>query len=388
MRPRSPGSWLTVSHRHGAVARSRQHLGRIDCGRLATAVMLFVTAGCGSSDGSATSGADAGGRAPALETKADAASPVNGGAVPGEADVDCTPYAYVSNSGSDSVSVIDTTTNKVVATIPTGKAPVNPTFTPDRQHVYVSNSQGGTLTVIDVKTNQTTTIPGGGDRPSGLAFSPDASTLFVSLISQDYSSPGSVVSIKLRTGEVSPPIPMGADPERIALTPDGQRLFVDNLLDGTMAVVDTASSKVVATLMLGSEPFNPLVSPDGTLVYVGVMSAHHIAVIDTKTNQILRTIPADSPNGMTFSVDFQSLFVSNALSGTVQEVSLTTNDVVKTQTVGGLPGNVALGPDGKHVYMVRPEGTTVEVLDSSSLMTVDTITVGMEPSVVAVCRGS
>jgi YVTN family beta-propeller protein len=74
---------------------------------------------------------------------------------------------------------------------------------------------------------------------------------------------------------------------------------------------------VIARLMLGDLPFNPLMSPDGSLVYVGVMSANHIAVIDTKTNQISRTIPADSPNGMAFSKDLQSLFVSNVLSATV-----------------------------------------------------------------------
>ena len=323
--------------------------------------------------------AEAGSGAPGLDA---------GSSIDAAPQVACTLNAYVSNSNSDSVSVIDTTTNTVVATIPTGKAPVNPTFTPDRRHVYVSNSQAGTLTVIDVKTNQTTTIPAGGDRPSGLAFSPDGNTVFVSLIGQSYNSPGSLVSIKLGTGAISQPLPMGADPERIALTPDGERLFVDNLLDGTMAVVDTTSNSVIATLMLGSMPFNPLMSPDGTRVYVGVMSAGHITVVDTKTNQILRTIPADSPNGMTFSEDFQSLFVSNALSGTVQEVSLTTNQVVKTQMVGGLPGNIALLPDGKHAYMVRPQGSTVDVLDTGSLMIVDTITVGNEPSVVTICRGS
>lgn len=305
---------------------------------------------------------------------------------PAQPALPCPTKAYVSNSGSDSVSVIDTSSHRVIATIPTDKAPVNPTFTPDRRQVYVANSQASTLTVIDVATDKPTTMPAGGERPSGLAFSPDGQTLFVSLIGQDYVSPGAVLSITLATGQPSMPLRMGADPERIALTPAGDRLYVNNLLDGTMAVLDTASFKIITTLMLGDLPFNPLMSPDGSVVYVGVMSASHIAVIDTKTNQITRTIPADSPNGLTFSKDYQSLIVSNALSGTVQQVSLTANAVLKTQTVGGLPGNIALLPDGKHAYMVRPDGTTVEVLDADSLMIVDTITVGTGPSVVTIAR--
>jgi YVTN family beta-propeller protein len=345
-----------------------------------------MPAGSGAGGQAGDGTAVAGTRAPDLDSDAGAAPSDDETSIPGKTQVACTLNAYVSNSGSDSVSVIDTTSNKVIATIPTGKAPVNPTFAPDRQHVYVSNSQTDTITVIDVKTNEATAIPAGGDRPSGLAFSPDGQTLFVSLISEDYVSPGSVHSIKLATGEATPSIRMGADPERIALTPDGQHLYVSNLLDGTLAVIDTASSKIVATLMLGDLPFNPLMSKDGSLVYVGVMSANHVAVIDTKTNQILRTLPADSPNGMSFSKDLQSLFVSNAFAGTVQQVSLATNMVVKTGTVGGLSGNIAVLPDGEHAYMVRPDGTTVEVLETSTLRTVETITVGTGPSVVTVCR--
>jgi YVTN family beta-propeller protein len=340
----------------------------------------------GGSGQSGVTGASAGDRAAALDTDAGVAPPMNESSAPADTQATCPLNAYVSNSGSDTVSVIDTTTHNVVATVATGKAPVNPTFTPDRRKVYVSNSQAGTLSVIDVATNQANTIPAGGDRPSGLAFSPDGMTLYVSFLSEDYVSPGALVSIDLSTGKASPPIPMGADPERIALTPSGDRLYVNNLLDGTMAIIDTATSKVTAMITLGDLPFNPLMAPDGSVVYVGVMSANHIAVIDTKTNQITRTIPADSPNGMTFSTDFQSLFVSNALSGTVQEVSLTMDKVLKTQMVGGLPGNIALLPDGKHAYMVRPDGSTVEVLDVSSLMIVNTITVGTGPSVVTIAR--
>src|SRR5689334_20276096 len=49
----------------------------------------------------------------------------------------CPNTAYVTNSYADTVSVISTTTNKVIATIPVGDAPVNPTFTPDGKQVYV-----------------------------------------------------------------------------------------------------------------------------------------------------------------------------------------------------------------------------------------------------------
>lgn len=40
---------------------------------------------------------------------------------------------------------------------------------------------------------------------------------------------------------------------------------------------------------------------------------------------------------------------------------------LKTARVGGVPGNMAVLPDGKHAYIVRPDGSTVEILDTSTL---------------------
>jgi YVTN family beta-propeller protein len=86
--------------------------------------------------------------------------------------------AYVTTSGSlgnsDFVSVIDTATNAVVATIPVGFSPFHIAITPDGARAYVAN-QGSTNTVsvIDTATNRVlATIPGGFS-PVGVAITPD-----------------------------------------------------------------------------------------------------------------------------------------------------------------------------------------------------------------------
>jgi YVTN family beta-propeller protein len=62
------------------------------------------------------------------------------------------PFAYV--TGDNSVSVIDTATNTVVATIPVGNDPFAVAVTPDGKHAYVTNSDPNTVTVIDTATNK------------------------------------------------------------------------------------------------------------------------------------------------------------------------------------------------------------------------------------------
>ena len=56
---------------------------------------------------------------------------------------------YVSNGGDANVSVIDTATNRVVATVPVGQRPWNMALTPDGKKLYVANGRSNNVTVID-----------------------------------------------------------------------------------------------------------------------------------------------------------------------------------------------------------------------------------------------
>ena len=74
--------------------------------------------------------------------------------------------AYITNSGVPpdffgTVSVIDTTSNTVTATIPVGRAAKGVAVTPDGSTVYVANQNANTVSVIDTASNTVTaTIPG------------------------------------------------------------------------------------------------------------------------------------------------------------------------------------------------------------------------------------
>ena len=49
------------------------------------------------------------------------------------------PFAYVTNQGSDTVSVVDTDTASVVETVPVGAKPAGVAVAPDGRRIYVSN---------------------------------------------------------------------------------------------------------------------------------------------------------------------------------------------------------------------------------------------------------
>ena len=77
---------------------------------------------------------------------------------------------YVSNGKDATVSVIDTATNTVIATIPVGKRPWNMAITPDGTKLYVANGRDGTVSVIDTIGNRKLKDIAVGEAPWGVVI--------------------------------------------------------------------------------------------------------------------------------------------------------------------------------------------------------------------------
>src|SRR5262249_51127601 len=109
-------------------------------------------------------------------------------------------FAYVTNNGSATVSVIDTVTNTVVATIPVGLAPNGVVLTPDGKFAYVANWSSNTVSVIDTTTK---TVVGSPipivSAPQGIGITPDGKSVYVT------AEPNAVVVIDTATNAIVGP---------------------------------------------------------------------------------------------------------------------------------------------------------------------------------------
>ena len=83
------------------------------------------------------------------------------------------PNAYVPNEGSGSVSVIDTTSDRVTATIKTGGKPRGIAVGHDAKRLYISDQAANSLVVFDTATNAEIARSRLGDSPEGIYLSPD-----------------------------------------------------------------------------------------------------------------------------------------------------------------------------------------------------------------------
>ena len=85
---------------------------------------------------------------------------------------------YVTNSGSNTISVIDGKTNKVVATIPVGTNP-HDIIGSMLGKLYVTNSGSDNVSVIDGKTNKVVATIPSGYLPNGIASDETYSKIYV-----------------------------------------------------------------------------------------------------------------------------------------------------------------------------------------------------------------
>jgi YVTN family beta-propeller protein len=251
----------------------------------------------------------------------------------------------------------------VIDNIPVGSAPQGIAFNPNNGFLYVTNFDSGTVSVIDPSTNTVVaTIPlpvGGG--PGGIAFNPDNGFMYV-------ANRGSttVSVINPATNTVVATIPVGSGPSGIAFNPNNGFLYVTNTGSTTVSVINPATNTVVATIPVGAQPLGIAFNPNNGFLYVTSQTSSTVSVIDSSTNTVVATIPFPvgvSPATIAFNPNNGFLYVTSQTSSTVSVIDPSTNTVVATIPMGTSSFAIAFNPDNGFMYVTSRTSSTVSVID-------------------------
>ena len=190
-------------------------------------------------------------------------------------------HFYVTIGRAATVTVFDTVTNAVLATLPAGRDTNAIAYDPVSRRVFAMNDDDGTVTVIDTvgdKAVATIALPGGEGLESAAADG--QGSLYVS-----HSAQGELVRIDTRRAAVDQhyPLPDCPNPAGVALDPADHRAFV-SCLKGLLVVLDTQTGQRVATVPVGLG--------GRTVIYDGRRKRLFIANADAT----LSVIEADTPN--------------------------------------------------------------------------------------------
>jgi len=291
-------------------------------------------------------------------------------------------YAYITNSGSTTVSVIDITTNKVTATINVGKYPYGVAVNPAGTKVYVSKETSGAISVIDTATNKVTATVKVGKNPWGVAVNPEGTRVYVA---NEGSKTVSVIDTE--TNKVTATVYVGNYPCGVAVNPEGTKVYVANTLDNTVSVIDTATNKVTATIKVGNLPTGVAVNPAGTRVYV--TNEYDVSVIDATKNKVAATVTVGKyPWGVAVNPAGTKVYVTNYGDGTFSVIDTATNKVTATVKVGSYPLGIAFSPDGTNAYVAKETSGAVSVIDTATNKVTAKVWVGKEPAAFGKFIGS
>jgi YVTN family beta-propeller protein len=272
-------------------------------------------------------------------------------------------YAYVTNDGGTTVSVISTATNTVSANITVGSEPAGVAVTPNGARAYVANHGGNSVSVIDTATNVVTATVPVGIGPAGVAVTPNGAYVYVT----NWGS-GSVSVISTATNAVTATVPVGNYSYFVAVTPNGAYAYVTNSANNSVSVISTATNAVTATVPVGSMPVGVAVSPNGAYAYVTNSANNSVSVISTVTNAVTSTVPVGSyPYCVAFNPDGTYAYVTDGGDNSVSVISTVTNAVTSTITVGSMPLGVVVTPSGAYVYVANLGGSTVSVISTSGM---------------------
>ena len=293
--------------------------------------------------------------------------------------VGAVPKAYVGNFKDNTVSVIDTGVEAVVATIPVAAGPHGMGVTPDGRRVFVSGDTSTGVSVIDTATDRVIQTIEVGKMPHGVAMTPDGKTLLVAVYGE---SRVAFVDIASTTVVATVPVP---NPHTIAIHPGGRTAYVASQEPGkfSLVVVDLASRSVVRTVELATAPRDPEFSFDGKVLYFTLAGVNAIEVLNPTTDKVV----AEVPTGV--SPHIARLYRGATLGavvvqgpGVLQLFDPATKMAVRTIAVGNQPHWQASN-DGKKVYVTNEGSNDVTVVDLGTGQKT-TIPVGTAPRKVVV----
>jgi YVTN family beta-propeller protein len=252
--------------------------------------------------------------------------------------------------------------------------------------VYAADQTSNTVSVIDPSSNKLLGVIRLGDPVPGalsplhrgellvhgLGYSPDSRTLAVVSVASN-----SVTLIDTATNKVKGKIYVGRSPHEAFFTPDGHELWVTVRGENYVSVIDPLQMKEIRRIETANGPGMTMFGPDGKYGFVCSSFTPELAVVDTASHRVIKTVAQASP------------FCPNiAVSPENDEVWITLKDAGKVQVVGAQPpfeqkALLETGPITNHVNFVNNRNGKFAYVTIGGMNEVKVFRRGAQPELVA-----
>lgn len=257
--------------------------------------------------------------------------------------------------------------------LPTGVYPQAVLFNPVNNFIYVANQLSGTVSVID-STNRLVTeiqlqpVEVGRCSPVALAVNTKPGSLQRGFVYVACSVSGEVSVIDLSLNLFSR-IPIGGRPIAIAYNSFNNSIYVANLIDNTLAILDGDTNAVLASspLPVGNAPIGLGINPVNGDIYVANIDDNTLSVVNS-LNAVIATVNGldNGPVSITYNPVNATMYVVCTNSNSVYEINTSNYTVIGSTPVGIEPYNSFYDPANGFVYVQNRGDNTITVINSDN----------------------
>ncbi len=168
------------------------------------------------------------------------------------------------------------------------------------------------------------------------------------------SESGTVTEINPATFAIVRTFPSGSYDQHITPSWNLRRLYVDNTTSNTLTVLSPRSGRPIRTIPV-ADPYNLYFTPDGSKAIVVAEGLQRLDFYNPHTWRLIRSVPVPSPgpDHLDFTADGHAFLISCEFAGMVYRVDARTMRVTARVSVGGLPVDIKLSPDGALFYVAN-----------------------------------
>ena len=261
---------------------------------------------------------------------------------------------YVVNGSSNSLSVINPSTDKVEKTINLG--------TPGT--MMGSGMMNGNSTFNNMW-------------PYHISLSPDRSKLAITEPGMDFNGGYEMMQTTTSNGGMGGMMYQHHNGNSTTVTTDIMQM------QGKILILDAITGDLLKEISLEGMPYDAIFSPDGKEIWTALMMpVGKVNVFNADSYNLLNSVSVGNmPAGITFSDDGKKVFIANGMSGSVIVIDAITKMVI--DTIGTGQGTVGAFP-GMHgmMYTDNEKTNTISIVNTMNDMMSDSIRIGFTPGMV------
>jgi YVTN family beta-propeller protein len=265
-------------------------------------------------------------------------------------------YAYVSNGGSSTVTVLDLVNMRQDRVLAVGKNPSAMAINPNRNEVYVVNTGSATVTVINTESNTVVATIPVLRQPYFIDVDAKGERAYVA-----NSAANNVSVLDLGQRRVIGVIGAGLGPGVARIAHDGQTVVISNRISGSVTIADAHSFQLRSTFDHCPGATDVMILPDSSKAFIACSAGHQVMVLGLAHATASDPAPADvlltfldvgkTPLQIALKPDGGEAFVSNYDSDTISEITTSSNEVGGAYLVGAHPARGLVSADNSLLYV-------------------------------------